>query len=467
MSVTGILFYILLGGVMALAAFCVHSFQRRTTLDWQSWAYAGAAILLVAFGLAWAYMSMLEGEPQAAVMGIVMFSGTGVFFGFLSWWRVRPAVTDDEQRIERSITNRSTVTPGKIAAIILLVIFVFGLPVSLFVKNVGDTLFSPEKIGELVVDNIISDTALPKSIKKAMVAQVRHGAAGFTLEQRLMLSMTGSVDEREWVALLDLAIPEQERVELTAQATEAFFIWLDSDQAYPELVIPTGEYAAAFESHAEEIIPWVYDSTLFPGCSEEQEARYARGEFGSDLKSLISCRPAAESRAQLIPHAAELLRKEIQSQDIPQTVSLSEELNKAQLTPEKMSLQKKKINTLRTLTHGVWLLPLLLLSGALACAVRSCNALAAWLKWPLVATGLLGLLMANSFMSPTGIFEQLLSAPPAETPAAAFAIIKKLLSTLFHEAGETLFMQMSVALVAGALLLLLPLLAKGCREREP
>ena len=466
MGVMGILFYIVLGGAMALAAFFVYNFHRRVRLDWKSWTLAGVSIVLVAFGMAWAYTSILEGEPQAAVMGVVMFSGTGVFFAFLSWWRTHPAVTNDEQQIERPTSNRLALTPGKIAAIVLLVLFVLSLPLSLFVKNVGDTLFSPEKFGELTVDNIISDTALPKSIKKAMVAQVRHGAEKFTLEQRLMLSMTGSVDEHEWVALFNLVMPEKERVALTQQATGAFFVWLDSEQAYPELVIPTGEYAAAFESHAEEIIPWIYDSTLFPGCSAEQEARYARGDFGSDLKGLIGCRPAAESRAQLIPHAAGLLRKEIRTQDIPNAVILSEELSKAQITAEKMSLQKKKINTLRTLTQGVWLLPLLLLGGALACTLRSVHALAAWLKLPLVATGLLGLLMANNFMSSTGIFEQLLSAPPAETPAAAFAIVKKFLIVLFHQAGEALLVQMSVALVAGAVLLVLPLFGKGRRERD-
>jgi hypothetical protein len=280
----------------------------------------------------------------------------------------------------------------------------------------------------------------------------------------MMLSMTGSVDEREWVALLDLVMPQKERVALTQQATRAFFVWLDREQVYPELVIPTGEYAAAFVSHAEEVVPWIYDSMLFPGCSEEQEARYARGDFGSDLMSLIGCRPAAESRAQLIPHAAELLRKEIQSQDITPTVSLSEELSKAQLTPEKMRLQKKKINTLRSITHAIWLLPLLLLIGALACAVRSRKALVIWLKWPLLSAGLFGLLLMRFFLSPTGFMSQALSVPPADTPAAAFAIIKKFLMVLFMRAGDALFVQMSVAISVGVVLLLLLLVSSRRKE---
>lgn len=465
MNVMSIFFYILLGGLMALAAFFAYNFHRRTLLDKQSWAYAVTAILLVAFGLAWAYSSMLEGEPRAAVMGVLMFSGTGVFSGFLCWWRTHPSVTIDEQRSERSTSNRATMTPGKIAAIVLLVLFVLSLPVSLLVKNMGDTLFSSEKIGELVVDNVISNTAIPKSIKKALVAQVRHGAEGFTLEQRLLLSMTGSVDEREWIALLDLVMPEKERVALTQQATGAVFTWLESEQAYPELVIPTGEYAAAFASHAEEVIPWIYDSMLFPGCSVEQEARYARGDFGDDLKVLIGCRPAAESRAQLIPRAAELLRKELQAQEIPQTVSLSEELSQAQLAPEKMRLQKKKINTLRTITFNIWLLPLLLLAGALACVVRSRNDLAAWLKWPLLSAGLFGVLLVKTLLSPTGFMAQALGAPPADMPAAAFAIIKKFLMALFLQVGEALFTQMSVVMAVGAVLLFLSLLVKGRRGK--
>ena len=55
MGVMGILFYIVLGGAMAFAVFFVYNFHRRARLDWNSWALAGVAIVLVAFGLAWAY----------------------------------------------------------------------------------------------------------------------------------------------------------------------------------------------------------------------------------------------------------------------------------------------------------------------------------------------------------------------------------------------------------------------------
>ena len=466
MDVTGILFYILLGVLMALAAVYVYGVHRKTALDWQSWAYAISAILLAPFGLAWAYMSLLEGEPQAAVMGIAMFTGSGVFFAFLSWWRARPEAAENERSIEKP--SLATLTPSKIAAIAFFVLFVFTLPVALWVNAVGGALFSSEQAGTLAINSVTSDKALPKAIKKALVKQVRYGAEDFTLEQRLMLNMTGSVDEKEWVALFDMVIPEKVRIELTQQSILALFAWLDNDQSYPELVAPVGQYFSALESRAEELVPWIYDSMLFPYCTEEQEARYARGEFGSDLEGLITCRPAAESRARLIPHTADLLRKQLQSQVVPDQVSLSEELGKAQLSAETMGQYKKKINTLRTISQSFWILPLLLLAGALACVARSVKDLALWLKWPLLATGLLGLLLTKALTSQAGFVAHALKTPPAEAPVAAYSIVETFLTALMLQAGETLFAQMAVAAVVGAVLLLLPLLKrrlKGLNEQ--
>ena len=59
---------------------------------------------------------------------------------------------------------------------------------------------------------------------------------------------------------------------------------------------------------------------------------------------------------------------------------------------------------------------------------------------------------------------QALSVPPADTPAAAFAIIKKFLMALFMRAGDALFVQMTVAIMVGVVLLLLLLVSSGRKE---
>jgi hypothetical protein len=43
------------------------------------------AIVLVAFGFLWAISSLLEHEAQAAMMGILIFSGSGVIVGLISY----------------------------------------------------------------------------------------------------------------------------------------------------------------------------------------------------------------------------------------------------------------------------------------------------------------------------------------------------------------------------------------------
>ena len=66
------------------------------------------AVLLIAFGLAWAYTSFLESEPYAAYMGLIVFGGLGLILGGLGLWKVTasqtatPRQTNDENKSDLS-----------------------------------------------------------------------------------------------------------------------------------------------------------------------------------------------------------------------------------------------------------------------------------------------------------------------------------------------------------------------------
>ena len=42
-------------------------------------------MILVCFSLDWAFASVIEGEPQAAAMGLLVFGGIGVIFAICGW----------------------------------------------------------------------------------------------------------------------------------------------------------------------------------------------------------------------------------------------------------------------------------------------------------------------------------------------------------------------------------------------
>jgi|SaaInl7_200m_RNA_FD_contig_21_2774046_length_404_multi_7_in_0_out_0_1 hypothetical protein len=52
---------------------------------WSNQILSVGAIVLIAFGVLWAVSSLLEHETQAAMMGIIIFSGSGVLLGLIAF----------------------------------------------------------------------------------------------------------------------------------------------------------------------------------------------------------------------------------------------------------------------------------------------------------------------------------------------------------------------------------------------
>ena len=70
--------WFLLGFVSAGIVYFLYELSRKERLDWISWTGLILGIFAVLFGIAWAVGSVLEGEPRAASMGILMFGLSGI-----------------------------------------------------------------------------------------------------------------------------------------------------------------------------------------------------------------------------------------------------------------------------------------------------------------------------------------------------------------------------------------------------
>jgi vacuolar-type H+-ATPase subunit I/STV1 len=70
--------WFLLGFVSAGVVYFLYELSRKEQLDWISWTGLILGIFAVLFGIAWAVGSVLEGEPRAASMGILMFGLSGI-----------------------------------------------------------------------------------------------------------------------------------------------------------------------------------------------------------------------------------------------------------------------------------------------------------------------------------------------------------------------------------------------------
>jgi len=61
-------------GVLTQSAIIVTIYyHRKLKFDWSTWLTLGLGLLLLIFCIAWSCSSILEGEPRAASMGMIVF----------------------------------------------------------------------------------------------------------------------------------------------------------------------------------------------------------------------------------------------------------------------------------------------------------------------------------------------------------------------------------------------------------
>jgi len=65
--------FFLLGFLTCLFIVVFFHLYNKYKMDWKTWSLVGLGAFLMLFCLAWSVSSVLEGEPRAASMGMVVF----------------------------------------------------------------------------------------------------------------------------------------------------------------------------------------------------------------------------------------------------------------------------------------------------------------------------------------------------------------------------------------------------------
>ncbi len=91
---TGIeILFFSLGVITTLLVYGLIRLNRSHNFQWYTWILAVTTIFLIVFTIAWSVSSVLEGEPQAANMGLLVFGVPSlVLFGItkrILWKKVQ------------------------------------------------------------------------------------------------------------------------------------------------------------------------------------------------------------------------------------------------------------------------------------------------------------------------------------------------------------------------------------------
>lgn len=425
--------------------------HRKTPLSKRIWILSISAAVFIVFGLAWAITSIAEREPQAAYMGIFIFTGFGFVLMVLAWQEIvklsRPEVD------KSSVDNKNNLSIKAIIVSVIIIISGILLPFTILTNKVSNLLSDQETVTTMLKENLLSNEALPKVIKKGVMYQNLYDSDTILLGQRMMLSVVSGVYPEDWIKLFDKVLPENERFLLAENGINSFHNWLNSEDDYPELIIKSGEIISRVEDNAQFVMRWIFSSFTLPPSSNEQVAAYEQGIFPTEMEKFMEGGlPPDDILEKVILAAAEVLKATISEANVPENISLSETMAET-VTAEELKVQKAQLKNMLNAFRYLWVLPILLLIIAFSIIVRSPKQLLNWIQYPLFISGIIGLILVYYFNHSNGILESVINTISASAPPPALGIIHLLFPSILEYLASAMFLTMLSMLISSLLIL--------------
>ncbi|MBT4267714.1 MAG: hypothetical protein HOD85_26190 [Deltaproteobacteria bacterium] len=337
----------------------------------------------------------------------------------------------------------------KTLSILMLIVFGLTLPVSLLVTDVSRQVFSEKGLAELTMASTLSNEALPQRIRETIWF---HHWYGEKLDYGPRLLATG-IRADQWVDLFSILLPEKEREKVVSSVTGGLFTWLENDEAYPQIKVDLAPALANVRSNADEAALWAINSLKIPACRENRVKELQAGNYGNNMKALISCRPPVVERKGIANHLAPIVLKMLDQANLPQSVDVTQQL-KSRVEEGKVVAMKSKVNQARQALSLIWILPFVVSILALALVVRSREQLMQWAGCSLLASGATGGILAWYISSPLPTLDSVLMPPPAAMPPQAVPVVKGVIAELLTGAARMMTWQLGIVFLAGAGLLI-------------
>jgi hypothetical protein len=350
--------------------------------------------------------------------------------------------------------NRPAGCVGLVAtllALALALVVVLTLPLTVLAHDIGQVVFSPGELADLVVGRIVDSGWLKGIVRDRILfgeLLPPDPGGGFNLGEALRYLEPTEVDR-----ILDILLPPEWAGDQVSGILESLSAWLENAQPTPALSLDLQPLKDRLISGgAAQLVEAIVDS--WPACTTEQVNQMIAAGVGGSETPLFFCEPPEPHRSLLTTGATQTLVQ--QARALPSRLALGS-AGTSQATPG-MSLEqilafKERIRLARALSGWGWILPLSLLGLIMALVVRSWRHLAKWWGTPLFVGGLLTLLILITFGGLANRY--LLPALALSTmPAVLSSMLTGVMEGLVAAVVRRLLLHGMVITLAGALLLL-------------
>ncbi len=309
-------------------------------------------------------------------------------------------------------------------ALLLMALVVVLLPVTLGARSLGRVIYDRQAILSLANENLLNPELLAtigqEAVREALISPELDEEDGAAIN-RVMLAAFNNLTRDQWTLMMEMIAPQAELSGMAETVINAFYDWLESDAAVPELTLDLGPWKTRMSANALPLMEMVLDA--LPPCDTAGTRLYQAEQ--TDLEaaaSLPACRPPEPIYSEMLNAGASVLPNSLAQ--TPDVIDFSSEV--VSQPPAELIQLKSDLLDLRSLLRGAWLPVFLLFLIALPMGARSGRAALRWAGWPLLLVGLallvggMGLMVFSEAML-TGMFA---AGPLAELPRAVIGSLR-------------------------------------------
>lgn len=275
----------------------------------------------------------------------------------------------------------------RVLAIAVAVVAGLALPVALVAHDIGQVVFSQEKMTQIVGDRLAASDDLRHLLVTGFLsnpAPESSNAGDFSLARAAR-----SLSPEQTQELANLLLPEDWFREQIASVIGGLYVWLDGEQPRPRLALDLRPLKERLLSGgAQQLMLLLIDS--WPQCLSDQLADIEQGLRSTRPPPILYCKPPSSLRGVYTERSTAWFTNQVRV--MPDTISLTGERTASPDGPD-LSELRHQIWLVRDVMRYSWMVPASLFGLIMALAVRSWLGLSRWWGAAITAAGFVSLLL--------------------------------------------------------------------------
>jgi len=349
----------------------------------------------------------------------------------------------------------------KFIAIVLMIFFVVSIPIMLFSRKIGQSLYDPSGLIDIIQENVLDADTLARIAEEAGTEAETFGEGDEENPFAELIQIgINNLSHEDWVKIINLILPPEILSQALDQIVDGYYQWLDGRNSAPLIRIDLIPWKNNILTNAIPIFDLVMKN--FPPCNPDQINDYQYIRYSGDFTQVPQCRPPEPLYSHILDAGATEMPEYVDS--FPDYVDNSTQLREVGRDWQEL---RQNLMGLIDLMRSGWIFIIFLFIIAVPMGARSFHGLFTWAGWPLLLAGIWGLLIALSFLFFTeSIFIALGVRIPAEIPRPLFPSMRVVIFAFIHYFARPLLIQSAVMIGLGGMAVLGGVIIKNLREPQ-